>query len=383
MRYGDAARLLRIVEEVRLHVFIGVVADDFNGVLVGTHGTVGTEPVEFAGSGAGGSRVELLGEIQRGVGNVLVNTYGEVVFRFFPFKVFIYGKHHGGREFFGAQAVSAAVYLYAASAFFGKRRAYVEIQRFAEGAGFFGSVKHGEFFAGSGNRVYERRGVERAVQADLQKTVLLALGVERVDRFFDGFGAAAHNYDNFFRVFRAHVIEEVILSARVLRNDFHHFGYDTGNGRVMRVCGFSVLEVGIGVLRRTFLDGMFGVQGAGFEVVHVFLHAQLIENRFDFGVVVRFVESFDFGIFVRSTEAVEEVQERHGGLQRGKVRHKRKIHHFLYGRRSQHRKARLAAGHHVGVVAEDVQRVRRKRTGGYVHYHGQKFAGNLVHVGNH
>lgn len=42
-----------------------------------------------------------------------------------------------------------------------------------------------------------------------------------------------HNNDDFFGVFRAYIIEEMIFSARVLRNDFHHFGYDAGNGGVV------------------------------------------------------------------------------------------------------------------------------------------------------
>ena len=47
VRAGVAARFLRVVVEVDLAVFIGVIADDLDGVLVGTHRTVGTETVEL------------------------------------------------------------------------------------------------------------------------------------------------------------------------------------------------------------------------------------------------------------------------------------------------------------------------------------------------
>lgn len=55
MGNGDAARFFGIVEEIRLHVFVGMVADNLDGVLVGAHRTVGAETVELAGSGACGA----------------------------------------------------------------------------------------------------------------------------------------------------------------------------------------------------------------------------------------------------------------------------------------------------------------------------------------
>ena len=86
---------------------------------------------------------------------------------------------------------------------------------------------------------------------------------------------------------------------------------------------------------------------------------------------------------VRGTEAVEEVQERHGALQRGDMGDERHVLRLLNGVGSQHRKAGLAAGHHVGVVAEDRQRVVSQRTSAHVEDAGQKLAGDLVHVRDH
>ena len=65
------------------------------------------------------------------------------------------------------------------------------------------------------------------------------------------------------------------------------------------------------------------------------------------------------------------------------MRHESEIHRFLHGRRRDHRIPRLTAGHDVGMIAKDVQRMRRERTGGHVHDHGQKFARNLIHIGDH
>ncbi len=57
-----------------------MIADDLDGVLVRADRSVRTESVEFAGGRTCGSGVEFLREIERRVGNVFVNTDGEVVF---------------------------------------------------------------------------------------------------------------------------------------------------------------------------------------------------------------------------------------------------------------------------------------------------------------
>ena len=174
MGYCDAARLLGVVEEIRLSVLVRVVAYNLNAVLVSANRTVGTQTVEFAGGRALGSRVELLGEIERAVRNVLVNTDCEVVFGLFLFKVFINGKHHRGGEFLRAQAVSAAYDLYAANALFKDSRANVEVQGLAERTGLFGSVEYRNLLAGLGNSRNKRVGYERSVKTDFNQPVLFA-----------------------------------------------------------------------------------------------------------------------------------------------------------------------------------------------------------------
>ena len=55
------------------------------------------------------------------------------------------------------------------------------------------------------------------------------------------------------------------------------------------------------------------------------------------------------------TEAVEEMQERQAGLDGAQVRHGGDVLRFLDTAGSEHAETRLAAGHHVLVVAEDGQ----------------------------
>ena len=120
---------------------------------------------------------------------------------------------------------------------------------------------------------------------------------------------------------------------------------------------------------------MFGVERAALEVVDV-LH---VDERFHLVVV----DDVDLGNFVRGAEAVEEVQERHFGFEGGQVRHEREVHDLLHRAGSEHRKAGLAAGHNVLMVAEDVQRMRGDRARRNVENRGQQFARDLIHVGDH
>ena len=60
---------------------------------------------------------------------------------------------------------------------------------------------------------------------------------------------------------------------------------------------------------------------------------------------------------VGGAEAVEEVEERHAALDSSKVRYSAQVHNLLGAVGAEHRIAGLAAGIHVGVIAEDAQRM--------------------------
>ena len=86
---------------------------------------------------------------------------------------------------------------------------------------------------------------------------------------------------------------------------------------------------------------------------------------------------------MRGAEAVEEVDEGDTALDGGQVGHRSQVHNLLHVALSQHGKAGLAAGHDVGVVAEDVQGLGGHGTGGDMEHAGQQLAGDLVHIGDH
>ena len=48
VRCGDTPRFLRVISKISLAILIGGFADDHDGVLIGTYGSIGTQSVKFA-----------------------------------------------------------------------------------------------------------------------------------------------------------------------------------------------------------------------------------------------------------------------------------------------------------------------------------------------
>ena len=85
-----------------------MVADDLDGVLVCTDGTVSAQTPELAADGAGCSGIGsgVLG--QRVTGNVVDDADGEAVLRLVGCEVLVYGKDALRSGILGAETVAAA-----------------------------------------------------------------------------------------------------------------------------------------------------------------------------------------------------------------------------------------------------------------------------------
>ena len=94
-------------------------------------------------------------------------------------------------------------------------------------------------------------------------------------------------------------------------------------------------------------------------------------------------EDRDLGDLVRGAEAVEEVQERDAGFQGGRVRDGGEVVCLLDRSGCQERRARLAARHDVGVVAEDRERMGRDCARRDVQTAGGQLARDLVEIRDH
>ena len=374
MRHGEAAGLLGIIGEIALRVQLRMVADDLDAVLVCTDRSVGTEAEEFAGDGALGRRIDLLGDLERQMRHIILDANGEVILELAR-KVLVHGVDHGRRELLGAEAVTAADDLDVTSACFNERIDHILIQRLAKGAGLLRAVENRDALAALGQRFDELLRSKRTIQADFQKAQLLSLCVQIVDGLFADVRAAAHDNDDVLCIRSANIIKEMIVTSRDLADLVHVMLDDPRDGVIVLVRGFAALEVDVGVLCCAALMRVLRVQCAGTEGGHGIAVEELIH--------IFIVDELDLLNLMGGTETVKEVEERNGAFDRGKMRNKRKVHDFLHGRGSQHGKTGLAAAHDVAVIAKDRQGMRRERTGADMEHAGQELAGDLIHIRDH
>ena len=77
VRHGNTAGFLGVIIEVSLSVHIGVIADDLDGVLVSTYGTVCTQTPELTVGGSFRSGNKRSAYRQGQVGNIIYDTGGK------------------------------------------------------------------------------------------------------------------------------------------------------------------------------------------------------------------------------------------------------------------------------------------------------------------
>ena len=379
VRRCHGAGFAAVVNKVALAVFAGVFGDNLNGVLVGADRPVCTQTEEHGAHDVFALGVNAVVVWQRFVGNIVVNADRKAVKRLGGSAVVINRLDHARRKFFGRQAVTSADDFRHRD--FARRRGLrqrgndIKIKRFARRAGFLGSVKHGNNLGALRQRGDKRLRRERTIQVDFNHAVFGALCVQIVNGFLHGFGAGTHNHDNLFGIGRAVVVNNMILSAGDFRKLVHFFLNDTRHGVIILVRRLASLEEHVGVLRRSADNRRFGAQSV--------LGVKVIVNAFKHRAQVVVGKNFDFLDFMRCAETVKEVHKRHARPQRGSLGNRRHIMRFLHRVGAKHRKAGLAAAHHVGVVAENRQRVIRERARRNVHHERRKFAGDFIHIRNH
>ena len=369
-----AARLLRVVREVGLAVFVGRVADDLDRVLVGAHRAVGAQADEAGLERAGVVEMQLRSYGQRGESHVVDDAHREVVLRLVGLQVLVDGQHLGRGRVLRRKAVASADDqrgVFAAVEYL----LDIQIQRLAVGSGFFRAVEHADSLDRSGQHVEQVLRRERTVEVNGDETCLFALAAHVIDRFLDRFVHGAHGYDDVFGIRVAVVGERLVLASGDRADLLHRVGHHVGYGVVELVRGLAGLEVDVGVLSRAARDGVLRIERALAESVQRFTVEQACERLL--------VDHLDFLNFVRGAESVEEVQERNARADRHQMGDAGQVHHFLYAARRQHGETGLAGGHHVLMVAEDRQRLRGQCAGRNVEHARQQLAGYLVHVRNH
>jgi len=155
----------------------------------------------------------------------------------------------------------------------------------------------------------------------------------------------------------------------------HRLLNDLGEGIKPGVLRLASLEKHVRILRGTAQHRVLRRQGTATQGNDLLLGQQRLQD----GIV----ERRNLGHFVRGAETIEEMQHRDPTGQRRRRRNGRHVMRLLHRIGRQQCKAGRPGGHHVGMVAEDRQRVCRDGTCCDMEDGRRQFAGNLVHVGDH
>ena len=377
---GDGTGLLGVIDEVALAEVGGLLGDDLDGVLVGTHGAVSAQAVEEGAGHIGGLHIEAGVVGQGGVADVVHDADGEAVLRLVLLQVLVHGLDHGRGELLGGEAVAAThdlgveggVALLPALVQGGDD---FQVHGLGGGTRLLAAVQHGQLLDGGGQGADELGDGEGPEQADLQDADLLALLEGVLDVLVGGVAAGAHDDDHALGLGVPVVVVEAVVAAGEGAEAVHLLLHDGGAGGVVGIAGLAGLEEGVRILGRAADHRGVGGQGQGAELGHELVRHHVAE--------VRVVEDLDLGDLVAGAEAVEEVQEGDAGLQGRGVADGGEVMGLLHALGAQHGEAGHAAGHHVRVVAEDAQGVGGQGAGTDVHAEGRQLTGDLVHVRDH
>ena len=316
-----------------------------------------------------------LGVVERGVGNVVVDADGEVVLRRVLREVVVDRDELARGGVLGGQAVAAADDGDVVSAGLIEGGHDVEVYRLADRTGFLAAVENGDLLNRSRDCSGEVLDRERAVQVDLHHADLAALRVQVVNGLLDRLGSRAHDDDDFLCVRRAVVVEQLVVAAGQLVDLVHVVLNGVGHDLGLDVRALLALEVDVRVYVVAAVGRVLRVER---------LTAELLERLLvDQAAQILIIEGLDALHLVRGAEAVEAVHERITSLDCRQVSNRCEIHRLLRRRGHQHTVAGGAAGHEVGVVAENGMVVARDDAGCDVHDARQELAAHRVHCRNH
>ncbi len=348
VRTSETTALLGIVREVRLTIFLGIVADNLDRVFVCTDSTISAKAVEFSFKDAFAAESLFFFERKRCKRNVINNTECKVVFRFGEIEIVVNRNNHSRCGIATSETVTASnderLVLFSVESV-----ANVKIKRFAFCSGLFGSVENGYTFNGRRYCFKEMLCRERTVQVYANHTYLLAICIEVVDCLAGSFGSRAHENNHTVCVFSAIVAEQFVFTSGDLRNFFHVFFHDTGNCIIVFVANLTVCEESFRILGHASCHWVFGRKCTRAE----FCKSLLVYE----GTQFVFAYFLDFLVFVGCAETVKEVNKRHTAFDCCKMGYSRQIHYFLYAAFAQHCETCLTARHYIAMIAKYTQGV--------------------------
>ena len=175
MRSRHRPRFLRVINKIALREMVRVFADNFDRFLVCAHGAVGAETKELSANDVVRLEREFWIDRKTRVREIVLDADREMIFRRSFIEIIENGFHHGRREFFRGQAVTAAHHPSVAPALLIKRVYAIEIERLASAPRLLRPVEHRDAAHRHRQHFYESLSVERPVEPDLQHAHLLIL----------------------------------------------------------------------------------------------------------------------------------------------------------------------------------------------------------------
>ena len=374
MALRQAARLHRVIGEVRLRVLAADETDGRDSVLIRADRAVAAETPQLAADLTRMRKLDL-GVVERGVGNVIVDADGEVVLRGVLREVVVNRDELARGGVLGGQAVAAADDRNVVPACLIEGGHDVEVYRLADRTGLLAAVENGDLLDARRDCSCEMLDRERAVQVNLHHADLAALCVQVIDGLLDCFGSGAHDNDNFLCVRCAVVVEQLVIAAGQLVNFIHIVLDGVGHDGRLDVRALLALEIDVRVYVVTAVGRVLRVERLTAELLECFLVNETAQ--------IFVIESFDALHLVRGAEAVKAVHECVACLDCRQVCNGCEVHRLLRRGGHQHAVAGGAAGHEVRMVAEDRVVVARDDAGRDVHDARQELAAHSVHRRDH
>ena len=216
---------------------------------------------------------------------------------------------------------------------------------------------------------------ERAIKANLNKTVFAACRIKIINSFFYGVANGTHCNNNVFGVRSAVVVKKFIVRAYFGVDFVHVFFHNCGKGIIKFVASLACLEENIRVLCGSACYGVIGVK----RIFAKSFNGVKIRKIFKLFVI----PDFNFLNLVRGTEAVKEMNERNAAFYCRKVGNRGKIHNLLRVAGAKHGKTGLAAGIDIRMIAENAKRMGSKGSCGNIYNGRKQFTRHFIHVRNH
>ena len=302
---SDTTGFFRVVLEVRLCIFIRIVTDDLDTVLIRTNSTVRSQSPEFAGNLACRFAVRHLAWRKRKSCYVICNRNSEFLLRMIGPEIFINCQQILWLCIFRAQSVTASRYQNVVEFAVLNSCCNIKQKRFAHRTRFLGTVQHCDFLYCIRQCFQEVLSGKRTIQTNNDQTGFLAVGICVIDSFFYGIAYRPHCYDDFLCIFSTVIVKWFIVRSfsRFFTYHIHVFRYDFYGVIIVFITCFSMLEKGFRLFCRTHAVRMIRVE----RVLTETLYCIPVNHAPQFIVIPH----ADFLLFMAGTESVEEMHYRH------------------------------------------------------------------------